>query len=304
VDIIFSIKESDQGGYFIERGACIREGVIGLYFGLITEKQLPKSISILSSGLIRRNVPCKEYEDGRKHWYFPNHESIVKHTFDSYLQKNNQNPKYIVNQVIQQDPSSNSPQSISVNKPAELLMGKKVLIFTGAGISVSSGVPDMFQLEQLINEAFNPMNDYVFELVENKTENRLTQAKKLHGLFVYSEPSTSHLRIADLCNLYSYDLITGNLDGLHEKTGVIPQHYTEEKQVVDNLGGYEVLLTIGLGDEGNINLTEKYRNANPLGIAINKERPHYLGSNDYLIAGDSDEILEKLYNQLNDSRLK
>nr|WP_280521174.1 Sir2 family NAD-dependent protein deacetylase [Paenibacillus mangrovi] len=176
-------------------------------------------------------------------------------------------------------------------------------MFTGAGISVSSGVPDMFHLEQLINEAFNPMNDYVIELIENKSENRLAQVKKLHGLFVYSEPSISHLRIADLCNLYSYDLITGNLDGLHEKTGITPQYYTEEKHVVDNLGGYELLLTIGLGDEGNINLTDKYRKANPLGkvIAINKERPQYLGSNDYLIAGDSDEILEKLCNQLNDN---
>lgn len=65
---------------------------------------------------------------------------------------------------------------------------------------------------------------------------------------------------------------------------------------VDNLGEYDVLLTIGLGEEGNMNLTDKYRNANSTGkvIAINKECPPYLLNNDYWIPGNCDEILEKL----------
>lgn len=299
MEIIFSMNELDQNGYFIERGAYSHEGAIGLYFGLITEKQIPKSLPMQSSELISRNVPFKEYEDGKKHWFYPNHEGIVRRTLDSYSQINNQNPKNKNNQYILQE-SSNYPKSINVNKLAELLVDKKVLMFTGAGISVSSGVPDMLQLEQLIHEAFNPIKDYLTELIEEKSEKRLNKAIKIHGSFVNSEPSISHLRIADLFHLYGFDLITGNLDGIHEKTGITPKYYTEENHVVDNLRGYDLLLTIGLGDKGNIILTEKYRNANPLGkvIAINKERPQYLGSNDYIITGDCNEILEELCKHL------
>jgi len=296
VEFIFSLNDLNQEGYFIERGAYIYDGNIGLYFALITEKENPKSISKLSSELINRNTPFKEYEDGKKHWYFPNHADIVKRTLDSFSQKNNQNEQNNENQFVQINPT-NPPQSINVSELTELLSdAKNVLMFTGAGISVSSGVPDMSLLNQLIDESFNPTNDYIIELINNNSKKRLSKVIKLHGLFVNSAPSISHLRISDLYSFFCCDLITGNLDGLHEKTGVIPKYYTDPKNEVDNLGEYDVLLTIGLGEEGNMNLTDKYRNANSTGkvIAINKECPPYLLNNDYWIPGNCDEILEKL----------
>lgn len=49
MEFIFSLNDSNLEGYFIERGAFIHDGKMGLYFGLITEEQIPKSLSKLSN---------------------------------------------------------------------------------------------------------------------------------------------------------------------------------------------------------------------------------------------------------------
>lgn len=301
VEIIFCLDELYQEGHFLERGAYIHEGAIGLYFGILTEKQLPQSfLPNPKSAIIDQKLSYKEYEDGKKHWYFPQLEDIGKRTLDSYLAKQGNNQGLNNNQSYSNSPMCSNPNIINVQKAAELLFGKKVLMFTGAGISISSGVPDMVKLEQLMIEVFNPTHEFLLEAIENKLEYRLINAKELHRLFVHLEPSVSHMRIADLHNLYGFKLVTGNIDGLHEKTGITPIYYTNENHLVDDLSDYDLLLTIGLGDEGNIGLTDKYRTVNPQGkvIAINRESPLYLGSDDNLIIGDCNEILKQLCNHL------
>lgn len=94
----------------------------------------------------------------------------------------------------------------------ELIRDQKVLLLTGAGISVASGLPDMNKLEQLVDQIFNPMDEYILE-TENKSSNRLSKAIELRRLFVQSEPSKAHDKIAELYNSYGFDLVTGNIDG-------------------------------------------------------------------------------------------
>lgn len=65
MEFIFSLNDLNQEGYFIERGAYIYDGNIGLYFALITEKENPKSISKLSSELINRNTLSRNMRMGR-----------------------------------------------------------------------------------------------------------------------------------------------------------------------------------------------------------------------------------------------
>ena len=109
-----------------------------------------------------------------------------------------------------------------IEKVADLIISaKKVVVFTGAGISTESGIPD-FRSPGGIWEKHDP-NDFTYQKFVSDPEARKRQWQMLKGggLTAAAEPNPAHYAIAELDKLGKLDcVITQNVDNLHQKAGV------------------------------------------------------------------------------------
>lgn len=120
---------------------------------------------------------------------------------------------------------------------ADLIVGaQKVVIFTGAGISTESGIPD-FRSPTGIWSKFNPA-DFTFDKYLVDTEvRRMTWLRYREMKISDAEPNAAHYALVELEGTGKLDcIITQNIDGLHQKAGnsedkVIELHGTA-RQVV------------------------------------------------------------------------
>ena len=103
---------------------------------------------------------------------------------------------------------------------AGLIIGaKRVVVFSGAGISTESGIPD-FRSPGGIWERFDP-EDFTYHKFVSDAETRRKQWRLFHGLSLTAEPNPAHYAIAELFWLGSLDcVITQNVDNLHQRASV------------------------------------------------------------------------------------
>ena len=103
---------------------------------------------------------------------------------------------------------------------ADLIMrARKVVIFTGAGISTESGIPD-FRSPTGIWSKFNPA-DFTFDkYLVNPEVRRMTWWRYREMKVWEIEPNAAHYALVDLEGMGKLDcIITQNIDGLHQKAG-------------------------------------------------------------------------------------
>jgi NAD-dependent deacetylase len=107
-------------------------------------------------------------------------------------------------------------------KAAELIVAaRKLVVFTGAGISTESGIPD-FRSPGGIWSRFDP-EDFTYQKFVSDPEARRKQWRMLGEghLTTNAQPNPAHYAIAELDNLGKLDcVITQNVDNLHHKAGV------------------------------------------------------------------------------------
>jgi len=105
---------------------------------------------------------------------------------------------------------------------AELIVGaKKLVVFTGAGISTESGIPD-FRSPGGIWSRFDP-EDFTYQKFVADPGARKKQWQMLGEghLTTEAQPNLAHYAIAELDELGRLDcVITQNVDNLHHKAGV------------------------------------------------------------------------------------
>ena len=105
---------------------------------------------------------------------------------------------------------------------AELVAAaRKLVVFTGAGISTESGIPD-FRSPGGIWSRFDP-EDFTYQKFVADPEARRKQWRMLGEghLTTNAEPNPAHYAIAELDRLGKLDcVITQNVDNLHHKAGV------------------------------------------------------------------------------------
>lgn len=107
-------------------------------------------------------------------------------------------------------------------KAAELInAARKLVVFTGAGVSTESGIPD-FRSPGGIWSRFDP-EDFTYQKFVADPEARRKQWRMLGEghLTTDAKPNPAHYAIAELDRLGKLDcVITQNVDNLHHKAGV------------------------------------------------------------------------------------
>jgi len=117
---------------------------------------------------------------------------------------------------------ANKDLEILTDSVADLILSaRKIVVFTGAGISTESGIPD-FRSPGGIWDRFDP-DDFTYQKFVSDPDSRRKQWQLLWGgdLTETAEPNPAHYATAELHKLNRLDcVITQNIDGLHQKAGV------------------------------------------------------------------------------------
>ena len=110
----------------------------------------------------------------------------------------------------------------------ELLRGaRNTVVFTGAGISTESGIPD-FRSPGGMWSRRQPVDFREFVASESARREAWSQRVESHRSMAHAEPNHGHRAIASLVHRGLVTaVITQNIDGLHQKSGV-PEHKVVE----------------------------------------------------------------------------
>jgi NAD-dependent deacetylase len=132
--------------------------------------------------------------------------------------------------------------SVADARLVELLRGaRRILVFTGAGISTGSGIPD-FRGPGGVWSRRQPV--YYQEFLESDQKRREYWEYKLEGypLFVAARPNATHAAIARLEELGRVQaVVTQNIDGLHQAAG------SSDKLIVELHGTNAFVECVGCG---------------------------------------------------------
>jgi NAD-dependent deacetylase len=100
-----------------------------------------------------------------------------------------------------------------------IVQSHKVVVFSGAGISTESGIPD-FRSPGGIWERFDP-DDFTYHKFVSDAAARRKQWRLFRSLSLTAQPNPAHHAIAELFRLGRLDcVITQNVDNLHQRAGV------------------------------------------------------------------------------------
>ena len=115
----------------------------------------------------------------------------------------------------------------------------KVVAFTGAGISVESGIPD-FRSAGGLWEKFDPAEYATIEAFQANPKKVWAMLKEMGNLLENSKPNAAHLALAALERMgHVRSVITQNIDHLHQDAGntkVIEYHGSHKNFVCFSCG--------------------------------------------------------------------
>src|SRR4030066_1958894 len=111
-----------------------------------------------------------------------------------------------------------------INKIAEMIAtSKRIVVFTGAGSSTESGIPD-FRGPQGLWTKVDP-NDYTIDKFLNAetTRRKMWQRLREGGLMADIKPNRAHHAVVELEKMGKLSsVVTQNVDNLHQKAGNNP----------------------------------------------------------------------------------
>ena len=109
----------------------------------------------------------------------------------------------------------------------KIKQGGKNLVFTGAGISTESGIPD-YRSQGGIWDKFRPVYFDEFMSSRDAREEYWQRWKELYKGITRAKPNSGHSSIAHLYQMgLLYAVITQNVDGLHQESGLADENIIE-----------------------------------------------------------------------------
>ncbi len=101
----------------------------------------------------------------------------------------------------------------------DLLKSKKTIAFTGAGISVESGIPD-FRGAQGLWQKYDPEEYAHIQAFYSNPDKVWRMLKDMFELIMTAKPNPAHTGLAELERMgYLSSVVTQNVDGLHQAAG-------------------------------------------------------------------------------------
>jgi len=101
----------------------------------------------------------------------------------------------------------------------DILHSKKTIAFTGAGISVESGIPD-FRGAQGLWQKYDPEEYANIHAFHSNPDKVWMMLKDMFSLIMEAKPNPAHIGLAELERMgYLSSVITQNVDGLHQSAG-------------------------------------------------------------------------------------
>ncbi|HOQ78745.1 MAG TPA: Sir2 family NAD-dependent protein deacetylase [Candidatus Absconditabacterales bacterium] len=196
---------------------------------------------------------------------------------------------------------TNLPQVKKRSTPelAENIKNKKILFYTGAGMSIASNIPDMKTLEKDLGINGNTLKDGFLNKFINNPENAFEARSQFTHNSRYGEPTKAHFAIKELSEKLSCQIFTENVDFLQKNTGIQDHHvsgqWLKENISEDQMKNIDFIITAGLSaDDRGMLRWYKDINSNGKIIALNLEQPNYLGKEDILVKGDIQKTLPEL----------
>jgi NAD-dependent deacetylase len=103
----------------------------------------------------------------------------------------------------------------------------RIVVFTGAGVSTESGIPD-FRSAGGIWSRYQPVEYGDFLSSRAARERYWTRSRETYPMLAQAQPNAAHHAIAELERMGKLDcVITQNVDGLHQKAGSSPDKVIE-----------------------------------------------------------------------------
>ena len=101
----------------------------------------------------------------------------------------------------------------------DIIHSKKTIAFTGAGISVESGIPD-FRGAQGLWQKYDPEEYADIQAFYSNPDKIWLMLKDMFALIMTAKPNPAHIGLADLERMgYLSSIVTQNVDGLHQAAG-------------------------------------------------------------------------------------
>lgn len=120
---------------------------------------------------------------------------------------------------------------------------KHITVFTGAGISVESGIP-AFRGENGLWQKYDPYFLHIDYFLNNPKKSWELNKKLFYSMFTESKPNKAHKLIAELEKAGIVDtIITQNIDNLHQEAG--------SKNIYEFHGTYKKLVCMDCGEKTN-----------------------------------------------------
>lgn len=125
-----------------------------------------------------------------------------------------------------------------------IVSSSNIVVFTGAGISTESGIPD-FRSPGGLWDKYDP-NDFTFDKFLSSEEARRKywiMSQEAYALMKNAKPNKAHLAVAELERMGKLNcVITQNVDGLHQKAG------NSEEKVIQLHGTIKTVSCLSCGD--------------------------------------------------------
>jgi NAD-dependent deacetylase len=121
-------------------------------------------------------------------------------------------------------------QDSLIRQVADLIRkSKNVIVFTGAGVSTESGIPD-FRSPGGIWQKYNPEDFYYQNFIarEESREKYWQMSQEFYEPLKKAQPNEAHRAIFEMEKMGRLDcVITQNIDNLHQRAGTSPERIIE-----------------------------------------------------------------------------
>ena len=195
-------------------------------------------------------------------------------------------------------------EELGVVELADRIRGMPIVAFTGAGISLVSGIPS-FTGPGGLQEEF-PIDSYRFpgavaDWMIQRPRQTATILSTFQTRFMTAEPNGAHTSLAELeKHGILKHIITGTIDHLHERAGSENVHVNEAKYFKGSEEGWswirsgKVALATGVSMDARNGLLDYARDQGLQLVAIGPDRPTFLHSGDWFVQGPAEVLLPQL----------